>query len=293
MPQISVLIVTWNRREALHRALESVLKQTHKNIEIVVVDNASTDDTRALLRDKYRDVIYIGSHKNLGCPSGRNLGFTHCRGKYVYCLDDDGWLKEDALEYSVQRAESEPRIAVVQSQINEVRDERVVLQRPSGAQGVYINSFSGGCSLFRREAIQKVGYYPDDFLRQAEEEDLALRLLDAEYLCFFEPKSVMFHAASPIARSGKEIYYYTLRNTMIIGLKRWPAPWNILRVLVVVCYACKAMLARRWILLPYDIFSFFFKNIARLARERTPIKRSTFRLYRALKKQPSVDIPIK
>ena len=93
-PLVSIQIVTWNRRDELARCLESALAQTYKNIEIVVVDNASTDDSAQMVGQEFPNVRLVRVEKNLGCPSGRNFGFAHCRGKYIYLLDDDGWLKE-------------------------------------------------------------------------------------------------------------------------------------------------------------------------------------------------------
>jgi glycosyltransferase involved in cell wall biosynthesis len=97
LPKVSILILTWNRRKALTRSIESAINQSYKNTEVFVVDNASTDGSADLVAKVYPTVHLIRSGTNLGCPSGRNLGFKYCRGKYIYMLDDDGWLKRDAV----------------------------------------------------------------------------------------------------------------------------------------------------------------------------------------------------
>ena len=166
-PLVSVLVVTWNRREELARSLESVVGQTYPNFEMVVVDNASTDGSSALVRERFSQALLIRSYKNLGCPSGRNLGFANCKGTYVYMLDDDGWLERDALEKAVLRAQSDDRLGVIMTQIREIEGDRLVRSQPAGlTQPAYVASFTGCCSMIRRDVFEKLGGFADDFFRQ-------------------------------------------------------------------------------------------------------------------------------
>lgn len=291
-PLVSILIVTWNRRRELPRAIESALSQTCPSFEVVVVDNASTDGTAAEVRARFPQVTMVEAGHNLGCPSGRNFGFQHCRGKYIYCLDDDGWLKPDAVERAVGRAEAEPRIAVVMSRIHETGEDGVVRRLPENRdEPVYQSSFCGGCSLIRREAIDQVGVFPDDFFRQAEEEDLAIRLLDAGWFCFLEPESVMFHAPSPVGRNSKAFLYYGLRNTNKTGLRVWSFPWCALRPLVNLGHALRFMFTHRYVELPFLVLFSLLRDLVSLPRRRSPVSARTNELYFRLGKQPTVTRP--
>ncbi len=291
-PLVSILIVTWNRRQTLRRAIESALAQSHPATEIVVVDNAGTDGSAAEGRRDFPQVKLVIAERNLGCPSGRNLGFRHCRGTYIYCLDDDGWLKPDAVELAVRRAESDPRLAVVMSRIHETDGGGVVRQLPADrSEPVYQASFCGGCSLLRREAIEQVGAFPEDFFRQAEEEDLAIRLLDAGWFCFLEPQSIMFHAPSPVGRNSKAFLFYGLRNTNKTGLRVWSFPWCVLRPLMNLAHALRFMFTQRHPTLPLLVFSSLIRDLAALPGRRRPVSARTNELFLHLVKHPSTARP--
>ena len=291
-PFISILIVTWNRKSDLARCLDSALAQTWTNKEIVVVDNSSSDGTADMLSARFPQARLVHSDKNLGCPSGRNLGFRHCRGEYIYCLDDDGWLKPDAIEVAVRSAESDERIGVVMSRLHIVAEGAVVLKVPKGAESpVYQASFCGGCSLIRRAVIERAGGFPEDFVRQAEEDDLAIRILDAGYFCFLEPASVMFHAPSAVGRNERAFAFYTLRNTNRTGLRHWSFPWCALRPLLNLGHALRYMVTQRYAALPWMVLGHLVIDLVNLSGRRRPVSFRTNRLFLDLCRQPSASRP--
>lgn len=95
-PTVSVIIPTYNREHLLPRAIKSVLEQTFSDFEIIVVDDASTDNTKKIIEDfqkKDKRIKYIKHKKNKGESEARNTGIKNCRGKYIAFLDsDDRWL---------------------------------------------------------------------------------------------------------------------------------------------------------------------------------------------------------
>ena len=96
--KVSVVIPTYNRADFICDAIDSVLNQTHSNIEIIVVDDGSTDNTSAVL-EKYQDRIKIIRQENQGCSAARNSGIRFCSGNYVAFLDsDDKWLPQKTEE---------------------------------------------------------------------------------------------------------------------------------------------------------------------------------------------------
>lgn len=293
IPLVSILIVTWNRRHELARSIDSALALTYPNTEIVVVDNASTDATADMVATNYPTVRLIRSSRNLGCPSGRNLGFNHCHGQYIYMLDDDGWLAPDAVEVSVRRAEADETLGVVMSRIHELEDGKSVQKRPADLdESVYLSCFIGCCSLVRRSALEAAGFFPEDFFRQAEESDLALRMLDAGYFCFLEPASVMYHAPSPVGRDRKAFIFYTLRNTNRTGLRLWPFPWCVLRPVVNLFHAFRFMMIMRHLTLPVEVLKSLFIDLIKLPGQRRPVSRTTYARFRELQKQPSCTRPV-
>ena len=291
-PLVSILIVTWNRKVDLVRSIKSALAQNYPATEVVIVDNASQDGTADMVARDFPQVRLIRSHRNLGCPSGRNLGFVNCRGRYVYLLDDDGWLKEDAIARAVARAESDDAIGVVMSRVFEMSGDKVLRVRPAGRdEPAYQGGFLGCAALIRREALDRVGMFPDDFVRQAEENDLAIRMIDGGFFCFLEPSSVMYHAPSPVGRNLKVFYYYKLRNTTKTALRLLPFPWNMLRVLRNGGYAIWFTLRHGTLTMPVRLACCFIHDLFTLKGQRRPVSCRAFRLFRRLKAQPSEGRP--
>lgn len=94
-PAVSVIIPTYNRAHIIPQAIDSVLDQTFRDFEIIVVDDGSTDDTPAVLQNRYGEKITCIRTKNCGLPAARNTGIKAARGQYIAFLDDDdAWLPE-------------------------------------------------------------------------------------------------------------------------------------------------------------------------------------------------------
>ena len=291
-PLVSILIVTWNRKADLVRSISSALAQTLTDKEVVVVDNASSDGTAELVARDFPQIRLIRSHRNLGCPSGRNLGVANCRGKYVYMLDDDGWLKDDAVEVSLRRIVSDESIAVVMSAIHEVQDGKAVRVCPEGlTEPAYRHSFVGCCAMVRKDDFDRAGCFPDDFFRQGEENDLAIRLLEAGKFCFFEPASVMYHAPSPVGRDLGKFLYYALRNTNKTCLRHWPPGLGALKILGNYRHAFAAVFTRGKPAMPLRLTGSLVRDICLLRGRRKPVSRRTLRLYLRLQKRPSQSRP--
>lgn len=97
-PLISVIIPTYNRQSTILRAVNSVLAQTYTNYEIIIIDDASTDDTEAIIQKLYSansKIHYYRNEYNLGAGSSRNIGVSHSKGSYIAFQDsDDEWLPQ-------------------------------------------------------------------------------------------------------------------------------------------------------------------------------------------------------
>ena len=100
MPKVTVIIPTFNRSHLIRRSVESVLNQTYKNFELIIVDDASTDDTVSSISRLEDDRIKIIRHKrNTGAPKARNSGISASMGEYIALLDDDDEWLPHKLEY--------------------------------------------------------------------------------------------------------------------------------------------------------------------------------------------------
>ncbi|MCP4711182.1 MAG: glycosyltransferase family 2 protein, partial [Planctomycetes bacterium] len=109
---ISVIIPTFNRANYIEEAVNSVLSQTYDAIELIIIDDGSTDNTRQLLSE-YGDELRYYRQDNQGIAAARNRGVTHATGDYLAFLDsDDIWMK-DKLQRQMAVLEQIPQISVV------------------------------------------------------------------------------------------------------------------------------------------------------------------------------------
>jgi glycosyltransferase involved in cell wall biosynthesis len=124
MPAVSIIIPTYNRRYVLSRAIESALKQTYRDFELIVVDDASNDDTKALVEEYHDERILYSRHEiNRGAPAARNTGLRIARGEYIAFLDSDNEWLPPRLEKQIELFSHVPASVGVVYANNTVVDE--------------------------------------------------------------------------------------------------------------------------------------------------------------------------
>lgn len=126
VPRVSVLMTTYNGERTLADSVASILAQRMTDFELVVVDDASSDETRALLRG-FTDtrLVVIRNETRLGIAEARNRGFSHCRAGYVAALDHDDLSDPNRLELQAAYLDAHPGVVLVGTAVQELRD-RVV-----------------------------------------------------------------------------------------------------------------------------------------------------------------------
>jgi glycosyltransferase involved in cell wall biosynthesis len=124
LPLVSVVIPCYNQGHFLEEAIQSAKNQTYSNIEIIIVNDGSTDNTSTMLKS-LNGIKYV-EQANLGLPNARNRGTTESNGKYVIFLDADDLLYPDAVEKNIYRLMQDPSLAFVSgryTRINEMGEE--------------------------------------------------------------------------------------------------------------------------------------------------------------------------
>jgi glycosyltransferase involved in cell wall biosynthesis len=182
---VSVIIPTYNRAKLLNRAIQSVLKQTYDNLELIIVDDNSDDDTDALIASIKDDrLCYIKHDANKGASAARNTGIKRASGEYIAFLDsDDEWLTTK-LEEQVSVMRNAPGdIGLVYCWMSHIgNDERVLRTHHSILKGYVFDKIlheqilcSCSCLLMRREVIDKVGMF-DESLWRGNDNDFIRRV---------------------------------------------------------------------------------------------------------------------
>ncbi len=212
----SVVIVTRDRKKELIECLESILNQTKKAEEIIVIDNASKRNVKKVLGRKFSKVKVFRSEVNLGGAGGRNLGLFHSKGKFILFMDDDAVADPNMIKELLKVIEKNSKVGIVQPKIYEK-------ERPNFIQGVGhgINLKTGrvfgigvheedkgqyekvieipmaGCTwMVRREVFEKIGDYDEDIFIPYEDSDFSFRSSKVGYKINFVPKAKVWHMGS-------------------------------------------------------------------------------------------------
>lgn len=183
-----MIIPTFNRRDLVIRAIESVLAQTHPVDEIIVVDDGSTDGTDTALQARFGDRLHYVRQANAGVSAARNLGLSLTRGRYIALLDsDDEWMP-DKTERQLAWLQRYPEHGMVLCDAEQVdvqgRHLRLTQRRRTLPEDGWIlpwvllkPELIPASLLMRREVYEQVGGF-DESLRTAEDLDFHLRVAD-------------------------------------------------------------------------------------------------------------------
>jgi glycosyltransferase involved in cell wall biosynthesis/predicted SAM-dependent methyltransferase len=220
MACVSVIIPTFNRFPLLCRAVDSVLNQTHGDVEIIVIDDGSTDDTPILFPRQFSSIRYV-KVEHSGLPAvARNAGIRLAKGELIAFLDsDDQWLP-NKLSQQVSVFHKHPTVGLVCSNAFVVRqhDEkpsRPYLKDDQGHSGLVLpallenNFIITSTAMVRRSTLEQVGLFCEDrALRAVEDYDLWLRVATQSAIVYLEAllaiyrdiPSVSIRGAIPVAQ---------------------------------------------------------------------------------------------
>jgi GT2 family glycosyltransferase len=225
-PKVSVAVLNYQRREVLRGALESARRQRWPGLEILAVDNASTDGSDALVRDEFPDVRLVRLPENIGAAA-RNAGVEAARGDLVFTLDNDvRFTTADDVARGIAAFERHPRAAVVNFAIvgGDGRLSRRDWCHPRDPDRWAASEFETGyvlegASACRRAAFLAAGGYWPPFFIGHEGLDLALRLRAAGHTRVYTPDVRVQHLVEASARPSSRIYYTFTRNAVWLALR--------------------------------------------------------------------------
>ena len=188
MPKVSVVIPTYNRQRLVQDTIDSVLRQTFEDLELIVIDDGSTDDTRRVLQDRYGTRIRYVYQENQGESAARNHGIALADGEYVAFVDSDDLWHPQKLERQVEVSDADPGIGLGSTQAYWINYQGLRLRRTPDGQGrqgesiswgelILDNVIAGGGSsaLIRKECLERTGGF-DQSIRFGEEWDLWIRI---------------------------------------------------------------------------------------------------------------------
>lgn len=226
--RISVVILTYNRTGELRRTLEHMLALPERPA-IVVVDNASTDSTASMVRERFPEVTLIPMERNIGAAA-RNIGVQHVQTPYVAFADDDSWWETGSLEEAVRVLDAYPRIAALCARIllgeKETEDPicGVMASSPlssKGLPGPALLGFIACAVVFRRTAYLEAGGYEPKFFVGGEEELLTLDMVASGWSVVYLQNLTVHHYPSP-RRDTAGRRKIVIRNSLWVVWLRLP-----------------------------------------------------------------------
>ena len=243
-PIVSVVVLNWNSGDMGADAVTSVAVQTWPAVEIIVVDNASTDDSLDRIRARHDDLVVVQNDENLAFARGMNSGIAVATGRFVLPLNCDATLAPDYIETLVGVLEREPRAAAAGGLVESTRAgvsgpiEITATMRtkslPTGT-AMICDKLNGATPLFRRDALDQVieifgGPYDPTYDMYGEDIDLALTLGRMGWTFHFEPAAVAQHVRSygtapRVANRRGRLRVSTLANRHRNIIRHAPGAW--------------------------------------------------------------------
>ena len=226
LPPVTISILSYQRKETLRLSVRSAVEQNYPNLEVIVVDNASTDGSREMVEGEFPSAKLVRLPENIGCAA-RNVGVATANGKIVITIDNDVlFTTRDAIQRIVKVFEERPSAGCINFKILGADGNLSARDwchprdwRRFGDQEFLTDYILEGASAFRREAFERVGGYWGEFLIGHEGVDLALRFLDRGYDLLYSPSVCVTHLASATARPPTRIYYSFTRNSIWVALR--------------------------------------------------------------------------
>lgn len=248
-PKVSVVILNFNGRDFLGKFLPPVLRSTYPNMEVVVADNGSTDDSVSFLRNAFPSVRLLISGQNEGFAGGYNTALKQVSADYYMLLNSDVEVQPGWLEPLVDLMDADKSIAACQPKLLSWSDRRHF--EYAGASGGWIDALgypfmrgrimdyceedkgqydraepcfwaSGAALMVRSEAYWAAGGLDPWFFAHQEEIDLCWRLHMAGFRVFVQPASVVFHVGGGTLAPSPRKIFLNFRNNLIMIFKNLP-----------------------------------------------------------------------
>ena len=225
-PLVTINILSYNRKDELRHTLQMVYDQDYKKIEVIVVDNASTDGTMEMVKSNYPEVRLIRLSQNIGI-SGWNAGFKVANGEFVMVLDDDSYPAENTIAEGIQEFWKDEGLGIITFNVYNTRTAKS--ETENFMPQPYF--FHGCGAMFRKKIIKDVGKFNELIFIYYHELDYSARAYNANYKIKYLPTLTIYHEQSIQSRGlnlhennpfkSEYRYYHYFISYSIILLQRF------------------------------------------------------------------------
>ena len=291
---LSIVIVNWNVRELLKHCLHSIvssfqlptsnfqLPTSNLQIEIIVVDNASSDSSAAMIEEEFPQVQLIANSENVGFTVGNNQGIAVSRGRYVLLLNPDTEVIGDALTTMVEYMDDHPQVGALGPQLlnpdgsiqssrrrfptmataflestilqqwfphNRVTRHYYITDHPDD-EVREVDWVTGACLLARRETIEAVGLLDEGFFMYSEELDWCRRAKEGDWKVVYLPTARVIHYGAQSSEQVKSFQHIQFQRSKIRYFRKHHGPWQagILQLFILATYLYQLIVeALKWL----------------------------------------------
>lgn len=243
-PKVFIVILNFNSYEDTIQCVNSLKKVQYDNFEVVIVDNASKDNSYERLISEIPDYSIIRSEKNLGYANGNNIGIKYALDNgadYVCILNNDVEVEQNFLSKLVEVMESDRSIGMTGPCICEF-GKRDIIQAMGATVSLYtgvtsginkgkyyskvekenlqVNCLYGTCFVIRREVFEKISLIPEDYFLFFEETEFCVKAKNSGFklVCVYD--SVVYHKGSSTIKKFQGLYYFFINRNRVIFIRR-------------------------------------------------------------------------
>jgi len=300
---VSVTVVTYNSGRFIRRCLESVLEQKYPNIEIIVIDNNSTDGTTDILEHFEGRCNIVYNQENIGFAAAQNQAIELSKGEWVLTLNPDVLLLADFIQSLMNAAPLDPKVGTICGKLLTLKSSFEIPDRPCvdstgifftptlrhldrGSQEVdngvymkheYVFGATAAAALYRRTMIDDIAihgeFFDADFFVYREDADVAWRAQLMDWRCLYTPFARGYHVRSVLPGNRRAlppaINMHSVKNRFLMRIKNiTPSVYraNFISITLRDLVVFSACLIRERTSLP--AFSFLFKNWKRVWEKR-------------------------
>jgi len=270
LPLVSLITLNYNQAALTAELLTSVAKLTYPCIEVIVVDNHSTEDPFPIIQTQFPAVQLMVTDRNLGFAGGNNRGIDRATGDYLLFLNNDTEVTPDLIERLLEPFGTDPDVGVVCPKIRYHQQPDVIQYagystlNPFTGQARAIGSHQpdrgqfdqpgltpfahGAAMLVKRSVIEQAGQMPELYFLYYEELDWCCRIRQAGYRIFYQPTALVYHKESMTVGKGNpmKVYYQTRNRLLFMRRNAAPFPLAVFLMYYAVLALPKAMISYGW-----------------------------------------------
>ena len=276
-PLVTVNILSYNRKDELRITLTKVFEQDYKNIEVIVVDNASTDGTPEMVKKEFPKVKLIELKKNIGI-AGWNKGFGAAKGEYVLVLDDDSYPERNVVRLIANEFMNCVECGAIALKVLNIYEDGTIRPFPGGwvpTVNYNIDNWALvlGCGFALRKNLFIENLFIGKYFINFHELPIVLQIFNRGYKIKYRRDVLIYHMNQKFNKSNPIKDCYHFRNAINFVFYHFNKPKNIFMLIKLTTFFFTTALRRKW----------FFCYMQSLSELRKPFV--TFTTYRFSKEE--------